>query len=71
MVVARRVYRHFGLPLSADSEAAMTQWLKIDRADHGKGPRHVYALEDYELDLVKVDKVFGDYIKSFGVQLER
>ena len=71
MAVVRKVYRHFGLPLSADSEAAMTYWLKIDRAEHDRGPRHVYTLEDYDLDVDKVDRVFGEYIRSSGVQLER
>jgi Sulfotransferase family len=71
MAVVRAVYRHFGLSLSADSEAVMTHWLETDRAEHSKGPRHVYALEDYDLDLAKVDSVFGEYIKRSGVQLER
>ena len=71
MAVVRAVYRHFGLPLSAHSEAVMTHWLETDRAEHSKGPRHVYALEDYDLDVAKVDSVFGEYIKRSGVQLER
>ena len=71
MAVVRQVYRHFGLPLSADSEAAMSHWLGIDRAEHDRGPRHVYTLEDYDLDVDKVDRVFGEYIRSSGVQLER
>lgn len=71
MAVVRKVYRHFDLPLSPASEAIMTSWLESDRAEHSKGPRHVYALEDYDLDVVKIDTVFGDYIKRSGVQLER
>lgn len=71
MAAVRKVYRRFDLPLPPDSEAAMTRWLKTDRAEHSKGPRHVYALADYDLDVAKVDSVFGEYIKRSGVQLER
>lgn len=71
MAVAAKAYRHFGLPLPASNEAAMRSWLRADRDGHAKGPRHVYALEHYDLDYTKVDRVFGDYIQRHGVALER
>lgn len=71
MAAVRRIYKHFGLPLSAESEAAMTGWLRRDRDQHAKGHKHSYKLDDYGLDYEKIDRVMGEYIQTFGVQLER
>lgn len=46
--VARRVYRRFGLPLSAEAEARMARYVASHPKDkHGA---HVYSLEQFGLD---------------------
>ena len=42
-----------------------------DRAQHAKGPRHTYALDDYGLDHEAVDRALGSYIRQYNVHLER
>jgi len=69
--VLKRAYAQFGLPLPAANEAAIAGWLAADRSDHAKGPRHTYALEDYDLDYAQIDRVFGDYVARHRVALER
>ena len=71
MAVVRRIYQHFGMPLPTASEAAMSAWLKRDRSDHARGPRHAYSAEDFGVDHAEIDRHFGDYIGRYNVALER
>jgi hypothetical protein len=67
----QRLYRQFGIDLSTPRAAALRRWLADNREGHSKGPRHTYSLDQFDLDLAKIDTVMGDYIHSCGVQLER
>jgi hypothetical protein len=67
----QRLYRQFGIDLSEPRAEALRVWLKGNRDTHAQGPRHTYSLEQFDLDLAKIDTVMGDYIRSCGVQLER
>ncbi|KPH62571.1 sulfotransferase [Novosphingobium sp. ST904] len=61
----KRLYDHFGEPLTARAEAAMTAFL----ADNPKGRhgRHEYRLEDYGLDAAGVRREFADYVERFRI----
>ena len=61
----RKVYAHFGEPLSAEAEARMTR-LAQENPQHKHG-RHVYALEDYGLTAAEVRKRYRDYIERFSI----
>src|SRR5437867_9376948 len=50
MAVVRRIYAHFDMALTAESEAAMRAWLDRDRSAHAQGPRHAYQAEDFGVD---------------------
>jgi len=67
----QRLYRQFGIDLSAPRAEALRVWLKGNRDGHSQGRRHTYSLDQFDLDLAKIDTVMGDYIRSCGVQLER
>lgn len=69
--VLRRAYAFFGVPFDETREAAIRQWMRQDRDGHSKGARHDYRLDDYGLDYAAIDRVMGDYMRAFGVQLER
>ena len=71
MAVVHRIYRHFGMPLPAESEAAMRSWLARDRSDHAAGPKHSYSGEDFGVDHAEIDRHFGDYLGRYNVALER
>ena len=67
----RRLYRQFGIDLSDARAEALRVWLRCDRHGHAQGPRHTYGLDQFDLDLAKIDTVMGDYIRGCSVQLER
>jgi len=67
----KRAYGQFGVELTPAREAQIRAWLQADREGHAKGPRHTYALEDYQLDYAAIDRAMGEYIKTYAVQLER
>jgi len=71
MSVVRRIYRHFGLPLAAESAAAMKAWLGRDRSEHAAGPQHVYSGETFGVDHAEIDQHFGDYLRRYNIALER
>ncbi|WP_431972361.1 sulfotransferase family protein [Nocardia sp. bgisy134] len=56
----RSVYRHFGLPLSADAEAAMAA-LHAESTTGAARPSHQYTLDDFGLTVDQVDERFGEY----------
>jgi hypothetical protein len=71
MEVVSAIYRHFDIALDPRSDAVMRTWLQQDRDGHAKAARHSYNLESYGLDVKSIDAVLGEYIREFGVQLER
>lgn len=71
MAAVSAIYQHFDMPLKPHNEAVMRRWLQQDRDSHAKGTRHSYKLESYGLDVARIDAVLGEYIRDFGVQVER
>ncbi len=71
MGVLHRAYAHFGIALDAPREAAIRAWMQSDREQHAKGPKHAYKMSDFGLNHEEIDRVLGDYIRTFNVQLER
>jgi hypothetical protein len=64
----RRMYAHFGMPLSADTEARMQRYVDANPKD-GKGA-HRYRLSDAGLDPAAERKRFADYQEHFRVREE-
>ncbi len=71
IAVLRHAYAFFGVPFDDVRERAIRLWMRQDQEGHAKGPRHSYRLDDYGLDYAAIDRVMGDYMRAFGVQLER
>jgi hypothetical protein len=69
--VLRACYRQFGIEFSPQREASVRAWMEADRASHAKGPKHAYALDDFGLDLDKIDRVYADYFSEYNVAKER
>ena len=65
----RRLYAHFGEPLSAEAEARMTR-LAAENPQHKHG-KHVYSLEEFGLDAVGVRRHFRDYCERFAIPTGR
>ena len=61
MTVVRRIYRHFGLSLSAAAEQAMVAWITAN-PQHKHG-RHEYTLAQFGLSEAGVHARFADYIE--------
>jgi hypothetical protein len=63
----RRIYDHFGLPVSDEFENRMREWI-VDPANkpdrHGKWS---YSLAEFGLDDDSIREMFTDYRKKFGV----
>jgi hypothetical protein len=64
--VARRIYSHFGLPLSAQAEAAMRA--HVGDNPKGKHGSHAYALEEWGLSADAVRERFAAYIERFRLE---
>lgn len=61
----RSLYAHFGEPLTAEAEAAMTALLAANpKGKHGK---HDYSLEEFGLTAEGVKAHFADYCARFGI----
>jgi hypothetical protein len=71
LAVLRRCYDQFGIALSAEREATIRSWMEADRAAHARGGAHAYEMTNFGLDYAQVDARMGDYIRDFGVVLER
>jgi hypothetical protein len=63
--VARRIYAHFGLPLSKAAEAAMQAHVREN--PQGKHGKHTYALEEWGLSADAVRERFKSYIERFDL----
>lgn len=71
LAVVRRIYEFFELDFPAATETAMTRWLAADRDQHAKGGRHSYSPEQYGIEVAAIDAAMGDYIREYGITLER
>jgi hypothetical protein len=61
----RKLYAHFGEPLTPGAENAMQTFLAANpKGKHGK---HEYSLADFGLTREGVREHFGDYIERFGL----
>lgn len=61
----RKVYDHFGEPLTAEAEVAMAKLLANN--PQGKHGKHVYSLEEFGLTAAGVRKHFQDYCERFNI----
>lgn len=63
-----RIYDHFGEPLTAEAEAAMTAHL----AENGQGKhgKHSYSLEEFGLSKQEVRDRFAGYIERFAIPVK-
>ena len=63
--VVRRMYAHFGYPLTDEVEAKMRTFLKNNTRDkHGS---HTYTAEDFGIDPYRDRAPFREYIDYFGL----
>jgi hypothetical protein len=63
--VVRRMYAHFGYPLTDEVEAKMRTFLKNNTRDkHGS---HTYRAEDFGIDPYRDRAPFREYIDYFGL----
>ncbi len=63
--VARRIYRHFGMPLSDDARRRMDEHISANpKGKHGK---HDYSLDEFGLDRDRVLERFQSYVERFGI----
>ncbi len=63
--VMRRLYAHFGEPLTEEAEAAMQAFLAGNQ--QGKHGKHHYTLEEFGLTKQGVQSHFRDYCERYGV----
>lgn len=61
----KKLYRHFGEPLSREAEAAMAAYLA--RNPKGKHGEHHYALSEYGLTEDAVRARYADYCRRFDI----
>jgi hypothetical protein len=64
-------YQKFGVDLTTHREASVRGWMEEDRGAHAKGPKHAYKLDDFGLDLDRIDQVYAEYFEAFKVAKER
>ena len=64
----RRIYAHFGEPLTPDAQAAMSQRLAAN--PQGKHGQHLYSLEEFGLTAPEVRRHFRDYCERFEIPLK-
>lgn len=68
LAVVRRIYAHFGLPLSEMAQARMSRYLADNPKDkHGA---HQYSLEAFGLDADALSRCFKAYREHFGIPSE-
>jgi len=61
----KKLYRHFGEPLTPTAEAAMQAYLADN--PQGKHGKHVYTLEEYGLSKAQVREHFREYCRKFEI----
>jgi len=68
VAVVRAVHERFGYPFTAASEARVRAWLAAN--PRGKHGAHRYALEQFGLDLVEVERFAAPYRERYGIPRE-
>jgi hypothetical protein len=64
---ARRLYAHFGLPLTAETEERMRSFLVNDRKERKERGGHQYAPEDFGLTAEGIRERFKDYSAAYDL----
>lgn len=64
----RRIYDHFGEPLTDAALASMHAWM--DANPKGKHGKHEYDLSEYGLSAAQVHDVFKDYIQDYDIPVK-
>ena len=64
----RRVYEHFGLPFTAESERRVRRHFADSQKD--RNGQHEYSLDSFALDPGEIAAQFKGYLDHFGVQPE-
>lgn len=59
----KRVLEFAGIPMSADIESGMDEWIEANRREH-RAP-HLYAMEDFGLAAAEIEAKFADYRAKF------
>lgn len=65
----RKLYAHFGEPLTSEAEAAMVKLLADN--PQGKHGKHTYSLEEFGLTASGVRQHFRDYCERFQIPLKQ
>ena len=63
----RRVYEHFGLPVTPEHEARMGRWLADPANQSDRHGKWTYSLEDYGVTEDYISDLFADYRERFAV----
>lgn len=71
MATVRALYSFEGLELTGEVERAMQAALDRHNADRIVAGEHRYRLEDYGLTIPQLDRMFGDYVERYAIELER
>lgn len=58
-----RVLEFAGIPMSAEIENGMVDWIEANRREHRAA--HKYTLEDFGLDADEIHSGYSDYIEAF------
>lgn len=64
----RKIYAHFGEPLTREAESAMVKFLAEN--PQGKHGKHSYSLEEFGLTAAGVRQHFRDYCEHFHIPLK-
>jgi hypothetical protein len=67
LAMVKRIYTHFGIVMSPESEAMMRSWLDKDKSTPKMG--HSYRLEQFGLTPADLEEAFADYINKFNVHV--
>jgi hypothetical protein len=66
MDTVRTIYRHFGLTLTLETEAAMKQW--VDNDPIGSKGTHEYSLEQFGLTEQGLREQYAEYIERYHLE---
>lgn len=64
----QHIYKKFDLDFSPEARDAMQSWLDTPE---NRPPKGRHTLDQYGLDEAMIDRVFGDYMKTYGIKPER
>lgn len=71
LATVRQIYAFIGMELTAPVEAQMQAALDRHNANRTEAGEHRYTLEEYGLSEAGLDRMFGDYIDRYQIELER